>query len=290
MDLSRVVGHRLRSWSWDCAALWLLMASLAFPAVAAAETGAEAAEPEGSLALVKRGEGSVWSRLFGRVSDSNPPWAVEAPGAAGARYGLGLDLFFERQESLRITFMEQTIRARDLIRGTEESGVVRTDPGLLNRKFDLRLDLTGAGIQPAIALRLPRALGLYPTLIFQAAAADVSLDFLDRNRPGDSSSLSGRGALFGAGLDLTRALCGSCPWFAGASYFSQRLPSLTVDRSPGFGPPGFEVLEDEVRLSRDVQEASTRVGYGFSGNQVVSYLGVTRSRRSWAPARSSKAR
>lgn len=256
----------LRGLSRSYAALWLLVASLAFPALGAAE-------PEGSPTLVKRSEGSAWSRLFGRASDSRLPWAVEAPGAAGARFGLGLDLFSEHQESLRITFMEQSLQTRDLLTGAEENEVVRTDPGLLNRKFDFRLDLTGAGIQPAVALRLPRALGFYPTLTFQAAAADVSLDFLDLNRPGDSSSLSGRGVLFGAGLDLTRSLCRSCPWFAGASYFSQHLPSFSVGQSPGFSAPGFEVLEDDVRLRRDVQEASTRVGYGFSG-QAVSYVGV----------------
>jgi hypothetical protein len=118
-------------------------------------------------------------------------------------------------------------------------------------------------------------LGIYPTLVFQAAAADVSLDFGDRNRPEDSSSLDGRGRLFATGLDLTRSLCGSCPWFAGASYHFQRLPDLNADRSPPFNPPGFEILEDEVQLSRDVHEASTRIGYGFSGNRVVSYLGAS---------------
>ncbi|HYX23965.1 MAG TPA: hypothetical protein VFC23_07410 [Thermoanaerobaculia bacterium] len=233
------------------------MASLASPAVAAAETG------EG---------GSWWSRLFAHISDAQPPWAVEAPGAAGARYGLGLDHFSERQESLQITFMEQSIRTRDLPTGAEVGEVERTDPGLLNRKFKFRSELKGVG--PAVTLRLPSTLGLYPTLVLQAAAADVSLDFLDRNRPQDSSSLGGRGPLFGAGLDLTRSLCRSCPWFAGASYFFQRLPSLTVDRSPHFALPGFDVLDDEVRLGRDIQEASTRVGYGFPGSRVVSYLGV----------------
>lgn len=227
-----------------CAAFWLLIASLASPALAA-ETGEEA-----------------------------PPWTVEAPGAAGARFGLGLDLFFEHQESLRITFQEQALRSLDPSTGNEVSTVVRTDPGLLNRKFDLRWDLTGVGIQPAVAVPFPRALGIYPTLVLQAASADVSLDFLDRNRPEDSSSLDGRGSLFGAGLDLTRAFCEGCPWFAGLSFFSQQIPSFNVNRSPPFGLEGFEILDDEVQLRRDVQEVSTRVGYGFSGHRIVSYVGV----------------
>ncbi|HEY0512570.1 MAG TPA: hypothetical protein VGH73_11735 [Thermoanaerobaculia bacterium] len=240
----------------SCAALGLLVVGLASPALAAGAGG------------------GAWSRLFGWVSDSKPPWAVEAPGGAGERYGLGLDLFFEHQESLRITFMEQRLQTLDLQTGRDVGEIIRTDPGLLNRKFDLRWDLKGVGAQPAVALPLPRTLGIYPTLVLQAAGADVSLDFHDRNRPGDSSSLSGRGPLFGAGLDLTTSLCRSCPWFAGASYFFQKLPSLTVDRSPAFGPQGFAVLEDKVRLGRDVHEVSTRAGYGFPGNRALSYLGV----------------
>jgi hypothetical protein len=230
-------------------ALFLFAAGLALAAPAVAQTG-------------------FWTHLFGPVADSRPPWAVEAPGGAGSRYGLGLDVFFEHQESLKITFNEQRVVSGDL------SEIARTDPGLLNRKFDLRWNLTGTGVQPAIVLPLPRTLGIYPTLVVQAAVADVGLDFRDRNRPGDSSSLDGRGPLFGAGLDLTRSLCRSCPWFAGASYFFQKIPRLSVDRSPAFLPEGFEVLEDRVRLDRDVHAVSTRIGYGFSGSRAVSYLGV----------------
>ncbi len=255
-----------------------VVSALALLVLALIPSEISAAEQEWNLGLVKSGGGSFWSRLFGRASDTKPPWAVEAPGAAEARFGLGLDVFFEHQESLRISFLEQTLRTRDLLTGGEENGVVRTDPGLLNRKFDIELDLSGVGIQPAIALPsvgLPRDLRLYPTLIFQAASADVSLDFHDRTRAEDSSSLDGRGPLFGTGLDLSTSLCQNCPWFTGASYRFQRLPSLTVDRSPPFGPSGFNVLEDEVQLSREVQEASARAGYSFSGNQVVSYIGVS---------------
>ncbi|HEX6903915.1 MAG TPA: hypothetical protein VF789_29660 [Thermoanaerobaculia bacterium] len=256
----------------------LVVSALALLALALIPSEVSAAEQEWNLGLVKSGGGSFWNRLFGRASDTKPPWAVEAPGAARARFGLGLDVFFEHQESLRFSFLEQTVRTRDLLTGGEEIGVMRTDPGLLNRKFDLQLELAGVGIQPAIALPsvgLPRDLRLYPTLVFQAASADVSLDFHDRTRAEDSSSLDGRGSLFGAGLDLATSLCQGCPWFTGASYRFQRLPSFTVDRSPPFGPSGFNVLEDEVRLSREVQEASARAGYSFSGNQVVSYIGVS---------------
>ena len=230
-------------------ALFVFVAGLTVAAPVAAQTG-------------------FWIHLFGPVADSHPPWAVEAPGGAEARYGLGLDVFSEHQESLEITFNEQRIMSGEL------NEIVRTDPGLLNRKFNLRWDLTGTGVQPEVTLPLPRTLGIYPTLVFQAAVADVGLDFHDRNRSQDSSSLDGRGPLFGTGLDLTRSLCRSCPWFAGASYFFQKIPSLTIDRLPVFRPDRFEVLEDRVQLERDVHAVATRVGYGFSGNRAVSYVGA----------------
>jgi hypothetical protein len=70
------------------------VASLASSA-AAAPAAEQPVELKWRLGLAKSGRGGFLSRLFGRVSDPTPPWAVEAPGAAGARFGLGLDLFFE---------------------------------------------------------------------------------------------------------------------------------------------------------------------------------------------------
>lgn len=225
-----------------------------------------------SQALAADSDQELMSLLRGEV-----PWAVEAPGAAGSRFGLGLDVFFERQESLRITSLEETIRTRDLSSGLVVEGPRQGDPSLLNRKFDYLFEMEGVGFELPIALpelSLPGALRLYPTLFIQAATADVTFDFLDRTRSQDSTTFEGRGPLFGAGFDLTTALCRRCPWFTGTSYRFQRLPSLDVERIPPFAPQGFEVLHDESRLSRDVHEASARVGYGFSGNRVVSYLGV----------------
>ena len=212
-----------------------------------------------------------------QAEETPAPWAVEAPGAAKARFSLGLDLFFERQESLRIVRLERTIRTRDVPSGNEETDIFREDPALLNRKFDVLLELEGVGSELAVALPsvgAPGAFQLFPTLIVQAAWADVQLDFHDRTRAEDSTSYQGQGPLFTTGLDLTSTLCRSCPWFAGASYRFQTLPSLSVDRSPAFAPPGFAVLDDDVRLAREVQEISTRVGYSFPGNRIASYLGV----------------
>jgi hypothetical protein len=245
------------------AVLSLLLADPASPSeVASPEGEKEAAAKELSLNLAGSGGGALGRSLFGRHS-----------GAAGARFGLGLDFFFERQESLRIASMESAITVRDLARGGEESGVLHGDPGLLNRKFDIVWEMEGAGVEFPIAL--PRLGGFaYSTLVLQAATADVSLDFLDRTRAQDSSSLGGRGALLGAEVNVGTAPSPSRPWFTEASYGFQKLPNFTVDRSLRFGPEGFEVLEDEVRLGREAQEIATRIGYSFSGNRVTAYTGV----------------
>lgn len=199
--------------------------------------------------------------MAAEAQETAAPWAVESPGAAGARFGLGLDAFFERQESLRATGAELTFRS--------ETQEIAPDP--LNRDFDFRVDLRAAGLQLPVAL--PRLGVIHPTLVLQAAMADVTFDFLDQTQEqGQESrggfSYEGRGPLFGGGLELTSALCRRCPWFAGAGYRFQRLHDLEVDVEGG------GVVDDEARLSRDVHEVSARVGYGSPGGRIVSYLGV----------------
>lgn len=246
--------------------LLLLFAGLASPAVAASEEEGEPEAPEWDLGLVPR-EGAFGS-FFRRLSGT-------APGAVRARFGLGLDAFFEHQESLRITGMESAFTLRDLVLGDEESGVLHGDPGLLNRKFDIEWEMEGAGVELPIAL--PRLGGFTKsTLVLRAATADVTLDFLDRVQPQDSTSLSGRGALFGAEVNVVAALNG--PWFTEASYGFQKIPSFTVERSPRFAPGSLRVLADEVRLGRDVQEIAARIGYGFPGNRITAYTGVLHRR------------
>ncbi|HKH49735.1 MAG TPA: hypothetical protein VKM72_34190 [Thermoanaerobaculia bacterium] len=249
----RESGFSFRSATTRCIVLFLLHWSLGSPA-------AEAQEAEALF------------RFFRAI----PPWTVEAPGVARARFGLGLDVFFERQESLRIASQEKTLRLRDVPSGREETELLREDPRLLNRKFDILLELEGGGSELSVPLPDVPILGLSPSLVFQAAAADVHLDFLDRNRAADSTSYDGRGSLFGTGLDLTASLCRSCPWFAGASYRFQKIPSHDIDRSPAFSAPRFEILEDETRLGREVHEISARAGYSLPGNRIASYIGVRR--------------
>jgi len=217
------------------------------------------------------------SRLAPRCAIILLALATAVPGSAAAsgfRFFAGSDLSFEHQESLRIAGVQRDIRVRDDL-GSEEESTYREDPALLNRKFDLLLELDSASVDLALdlpGLLLPGAFRLQPTLLLQAGVADVDLDFRDRTLARDSTSLGGRGPLFGTSLELA-ARCASCPWLVSTEYRFQRLPRMTVDRTPSFDLP-FEILADEVRLERDVQEASTRIGYGFS-NGILSYVGAS---------------
>jgi len=217
------------------------------------------------------------SRLAPRCTIVLLAWAAAVPGSAassGFHFFAGSDLSFEHQESLRIASVDRSIRVRDA-RGAEEESVYREDPALLNRKFDLLLELDSASVDLALdlpGLRLPGAFRLQPTLLLQAGVADVDLDFQDRTLARDSTSLGGRGPLFGTSLELA-VRCASCPWLVSTEYRFQRLPRMMVDSTPSFDLP-FEILADEVRLERDVQEVSTRIGYGFS-NGILSYVGAS---------------
>jgi hypothetical protein len=207
--------------------------------------------------------------LFG----STPPWAVEAPGAAGQRFGLGLESFYERQESLRITESVRVITAggHSINQGD--------DHDLLNRKFDLRFEQKGVGFLAPVALPSVRLAGggaFHSTVFVRAATADVTLDFRDVTRSQDSTSLSGRGELFTVGADTVGSFCRGCPWFTAAGYRFEKLPSLEVERSPRLTLTDLEIARDEVTLERQVHEVSTRFGYAAPGGRVATFVGVVR--------------
>lgn len=210
---------------------------------------------------------------------ASPPWAVESPGAARARFGLGLDMYFERLESLRIASSRTVVTTRDLLLGHEQTRVLDGDPELLNRKFDLRWELQGPGAVLPIALPAPRALRLFPSLILRAGSAEVSLDMFDRTRAEDSTRLEGRGAVLGVGLDVTTAACRSCPVYISSRYDFTEFGEREMDREPRLAyPPSFMVAGDTVRLGARTHELSTRVGYLFPGGRTASYAGL-RARR-----------
>lgn len=209
------------------------------------------------------------------------PWAVESPGGAVAGFGLGIDAFFERLDSLKITQARSEVTLRDLFRGISQTTVTDGDPALLNRKFKIgwKPGDPGAGVQLPIGLpssRLTHGVRIYPSLIVQAGVAKARLDFLDRPEPDASTGLEGLGVTLGGGLDVAAALCEECGLFAVAGYRFLAFLRSTLDRLQHFEQPGFRVLKDEVRLSRRIHEASLRIGYVFPGNRIAAHAGLLR--------------
>jgi len=216
--------------------------------------------------------GDASKDLLKKVFDSPPPWAVESPGAAGATFELGLDTLFEHQESLDLASMHTTVTVLDSGGGGSVTEVLG-DPALLNRKFDFLSELRGEGTQGSIALPT-FGLPIYPTLHWQALSADLRLDFLNQPEPTESTSIEGRGLLYGVGFDLVTALCKHCGWFASTGYQVQDMPSFSADRKPRIA--GLDLSRDEVRIRRRVRDASFRIGYGAPGARVIPYTGVRR--------------
>jgi hypothetical protein len=215
--------------------------------------------------------------------------SLALPAAAESRFGLGLDLLFEHQESLEVSAFRGTILTRDLLNGGEQSAEQPSDPALLNRKFDFVWELEGTGVE--LPINLPGRWGLDSKVVLQAGVADVSLDFIGLRDSRDNAALSGRGPLFGAELEVEGSPWGSSPWSLGGSVRWQKVPSLTMDRSPAFqlegfealgdgvqmSRQGFEVIGDDVSLSQEVEEITLRTGYRVSGN-TESDLGVRHRR------------
>ncbi len=188
-------------------------------------------------------------------------------------FGLGLETLFDHQESLDLASMHSMVTVRDSGGGGSVTEIP-SDSALLNRKFDFLSELKGEGAHGSIARP---ALGLFhPTFHWQALSADLRLDFLDRPEPEESTSIEGRGLLYGAGLDLVTALCRQCGWFVGVGYLVQEMPSFRADRSPRLAGPGLDLSRDEVRIRRQVRDASFRIGYGLPGGRVITYTGVRR--------------
>ncbi len=208
---------------------------------------------------------------------ASEPWSVEAPGAAGAPLGLGLDFLVEKQVSLSIDSARTTVTARDLERGTTSTQVLNGDPSLLNRKFGIGWETHGAGAQVPLALPgvpFGPGWGMTPTLVLQAAEADLNLAFHDLPEPQASTSLHGRGLQLGAALDLMAPLWPRSSWYAGGGYRYRFFPRLAVDRGQPVVEPGARVLSSDVRLSRTVGEASLRLGHVFGGDRAAIYLGA----------------
>jgi hypothetical protein len=192
-----------------------------------------------------------------------------------------LDFLVEKQVSLTIDSARTTVTTRDLAHGTISTQLLSGDPNLLNRKFGIGWETHGAGAQVPLALpRVPlgASWGITPTLVLQAADADLNLAFHDLPEPRASTSLHGRGLQLGAALDLVAPLCAGCGWYAGGGYRYRFFPRLAVDRGQPVAEPGAQVLSSHVRLDRTVGEASLRLGHVFGGDRAAVYLGAVRRR------------
>jgi hypothetical protein len=210
-----------------------------------------------------------------------PAWAAESPEAAGGWIALGLDGAYTRQDRLPISAATTTTTLLDHQHGTSVTTVVNDDPALLNRKFDLHWRSgPGAGAQVPIALpRLPLAgLAIYPTLVLQGTWSEWRLGFFDKPEPADSTAVTGHGAVFSLGLDLTAQLCRGCLWFASAGFRVHTMPSVAADRFPAIAPTVFAVSENQTRLRLRGGEGLLRIGRSLAGGRVAPYLGLLRRR------------
>jgi hypothetical protein len=206
-----------------------------------------------------------------------PPgwWLAESPGTSGARFGLGVDYLFEDVDSLLNTSFTETVT----LRGPQAGGppqVIPGDPALNNRKFDYGFEVRSWGVQAPIALRRLRLGGgatLYPSLVLEVATTEATFDFHDRSEPGDSTSVSGRGVSWAAGLEGVAALGRGGRWFLAGGYRFRSLPEFDLERSPGFDS-NAGVVEDEVRLGGGTHLASLRLGRILAGGTVSPYIGV----------------
>jgi len=213
-----------------------------------------------------------------------PGWSLaESPGVGGFGFGLGIDFRWEDLDSLLNAADTTTVTRRDA-QGNVSTQVVPGDPALNNRKFDYRFEVKSAGGQAPVALprfSLGRGVSVYPSLVVEAGLTEVTFDFHDRTNPQDSTSITGRGASYGLGLEAVATLGQDPRWFLGAGYRYRSFPSLDLERSSLFDPAGdpgpvnaFEVTHDQVRLSQDTHLATLRLGRAFRGGKVAPYLGV----------------
>jgi hypothetical protein len=197
------------------------------------------------------------------------------------QFGLGIDYLSELQKSLTISSSSGTVMVQDGATGTNETGTLNGDPRLLNRKFDIEWQMSGPGVHLPLTLSEPRLIGgaeIRPTLTLEALDGDFDLRFLNQREAGPDDSLHGRGLMYGVELAVRAESLGS-RWFAESGYRFHSLPSVNAERSQPFTSPGVQVSIDESRLSRETHDAFTRVGYSFSGRDVLTYTGV---RHRWA--------
>jgi len=221
------------------------------------------------------GLGAFAAPAAAQPAEPPPWWLAESPGASGARFGLGLDYRFEDLDSLLAAALTATVTLRDP-EGGSSTQVIPGDPGLNNRKFDYEVEVRSWGGQAPIALPqlgLGGRMTLFPSLVIEAATTEITFDFRDRTEPELSTSITGRGVSYGAGLETVGTFGREDKWFVGGGYRFWTLPDLDLERSPGFDPI-LDVVHDEIHLDQDTHLASLRVGRVFAGGRLTPWLGA----------------
>lgn len=205
-----------------------------------------------------------------------PPPGVESPAAAGAGFGLGLDLLTEAEDGLETAASRTLVTLRNPD-GSEETFVRPGDPELEDRKFDKDVTIRGLGLQVPVGLpsfRLGPAVAIYPAAVLEASLVETEVEIVPLTEGGSRTSLTGSGVRLGVGLDWVATACRRCRLFWGGGYRYRILPELDLDPSVRAGGAGPEALREEVRLSAEGHRVSGRLGYAFRGGRLAPYVGV----------------
>lgn len=205
------------------------------------------------------------------------PWSVESPGPLGARFGLGVDLLLDGVDEAEVVAGRQTVRliGED---GSPRTDVVPLDPGLVNRKHRQDWEERSFGFQVPVALppfRLPGALQVEPSLVFEAAAVDGRLTFVDLVEGTPDRTLNGSGARWGVGVEALGELCRGCRWFWSAGYRYRSLGGLEVDGPAPADAAGL-VTTERTEIDHDAHHLTARLGALVAGGRATAYLGVRR--------------
>ncbi len=224
-------------------------------------------------------------------STGPPAWALEVPGAAGARWGLGLDALRSETDDIAAPGGVQQVRAQFV---TVEDDLVPGAQLDLDLNLNLDLELHRTGVQVPISLGSFR-LGLGRAYLFTVleggnAGATVTTRFPSEMTPGANQdgdlytvqspggSLDGDGSYYGASLGLAAGLGARQSWFVEGRARFLKIPSVELNgslddsfsRLSGGGSPTDGELDTEQR------SASVRLGRSLFGGRIAPYLGVRR--------------
>lgn len=214
---------------------------------------------------------------------------IESPGSRGARYGIGVDLSFERIDDLELVRGQRTFSFLGPEGGRDFEREAPIDPD-----HGLRWEQTTLGLQVPVALP-SLALGgggrVDWSLVLEGAGVDGSFE-LDEARNADDeregpgrTTLEGRGNRFGVGFQATVSPCRACRWTWSGGYRYRTVRGLDLEEegvaeasfAPFLAPLLDELaptLDEDGELQRDDHELTARLGYALAGGRLTPWLGV----------------